>query len=42
VSFHRDPADRLIVALARSLDVPLITADHRILNYPAVSTVAAA
>jgi PIN domain nuclease of toxin-antitoxin system len=26
-SSHRDPADRLIVALARLLDVPLVTAD---------------
>ena len=39
--FHGDPADRLIVALARQLDVPLVTADHRILAYPHVQTVAA-
>jgi PIN domain nuclease of toxin-antitoxin system len=39
--FHRDPADRLIVALARLLDAPLVTADNRILAYPSVRTVAA-
>ena len=31
--FHRDPADRLIVALARRLRVPLVTADRKILDY---------
>ena len=40
--FHRDPADRLIVALARILGAELITADHRILAYPSVVTIAAA
>jgi len=39
--FHRDPADRLIVALARVLDTELVTADGRILNYSGVRTVAA-
>jgi PIN domain nuclease of toxin-antitoxin system len=39
--FHRDPADRLIVALARVLDADLITADDKILRYPGVRTVAA-
>jgi PIN domain nuclease of toxin-antitoxin system len=29
-SFHQDPADRLIVATARALDVPLATHDSRI------------
>ncbi len=28
--FHRDPADRMIVATARALDVPLLTYDNRI------------
>lgn len=37
--FHRDPADRLIVALARQLDVELVTADHKILAYKAVKTI---
>ena len=27
---HGDPADRLIVATAQTLNLPLITADHRI------------
>ena len=34
--FHRDPADRLIVALARRLRSPLLTADRKILDYPHV------
>lgn len=29
-SFHRDPADRLIVSTARSFGLPLLTADARI------------
>ena len=32
--FHRDPADQIIVATARVLDVPLITLDRKILAYP--------
>lgn len=39
--FHKDPADRLIVALARILDVELVTADGKILGYPGVRTIAA-
>ncbi len=39
--FHRDPADRLIVALARGLNAELATADRRILAYPGVATIAA-
>jgi len=34
--FHKDPADRMIVALARELNVPLITADEKIHRYPHV------
>ena len=33
--FHPDPADRLIVATARHLKAPLLTADRRILAYSA-------
>ncbi len=33
-SFHRDPADQIIVATARVLDCPLLTADSKILQYP--------
>ncbi len=32
---HRDPADRLLIATARELDVPLVTRDQRILAYAA-------
>jgi PIN domain nuclease of toxin-antitoxin system len=39
--FHRDPADRLIVALARELDAELVTADRKLLTYPDVKTLAA-
>lgn len=34
-SFHRDPADRLIVATARVSNSALITRDRRILDYAA-------
>jgi PIN domain nuclease of toxin-antitoxin system len=36
--FHRDPADQLLVATARVLEVPLATADQKILDYPHVET----
>jgi PIN domain nuclease of toxin-antitoxin system len=36
--FHDDPADRIIVALARHLSAPLVTADDRIRRYPHVET----
>jgi PIN domain nuclease of toxin-antitoxin system len=39
--FHRDPADRIIVATARILEVILVTADRRILQYPHVETLKA-
>jgi PIN domain nuclease of toxin-antitoxin system len=31
---HRDPFDRLLVSQARALDVPLLTADPAIVQYP--------
>lgn len=34
--FHRDPADRMIVALARERNAPLVTADQKIQAYPHV------
>ena len=37
--FHRDPADRLIVAEARRPRAAVVTADSRILEYPHVRTV---
>jgi len=36
---HGDPADRLIVATARILNFPLLTADRQILAYGATGTV---
>jgi len=30
---HSDPADRIIIATARHLRVPVVTRDHRIINY---------
>lgn len=36
--FHADPADRLIVALARHHSAPLVTADHKIRAYRHVKT----
>ncbi|MCG3164747.1 MAG: Ribonuclease VapC22 [Bacteroidia bacterium] len=35
-NFHKDPADQLIVATARVLDIPLLTQDSKILKYPFV------
>jgi PIN domain nuclease of toxin-antitoxin system len=32
--FHPDPADRFLVAQARALNVPLVTADSKIRAYP--------
>lgn len=35
-SFHKDPADQIITATARTYNSPLITYDEKILNYPHV------
>jgi PIN domain nuclease of toxin-antitoxin system len=35
-TFHRDPADQIIVATARVYDYLLVTADKKILDYPHV------
>lgn len=37
--FHKDPAHRTIVSLARHLSLELITADEKIIQYPHVKTV---
>ena len=37
--FHKDPADRMIVATARKLGATLIAADEKILAYPHVKTI---
>ena len=36
--FHRDPADRILIALARRLGVPLVTSDRAIRRYRHVRT----
>jgi PIN domain nuclease of toxin-antitoxin system len=36
--FHKDPADRMIVATARHFNAPLITADEKIQKYEYVQT----
>lgn len=35
-TFHRDPADQMIVATARVFNTPLVTMDAKILAYPHV------
>lgn len=37
--FHKDRADRIIVATARKLAAPLVTADDKIRGYPHVRTI---
>jgi PIN domain nuclease of toxin-antitoxin system len=37
-TFHRDPADRILVATARAFDIPILTVDAKILAYPHVRT----
>jgi PIN domain nuclease of toxin-antitoxin system len=38
-TFHADPADRIIVALARELAAALVTADEKIRRYQHVQTI---
>jgi hypothetical protein len=37
--FHKDPADRILVAIARRYQIPLVTCDVKILNYPHLETI---
>ncbi len=37
--FHADPADRIIVATARSKSYTLLTADKKLLQYPHVNAI---
>ena len=37
--FHRDPADRIIVACARRLSAGVVTADQKMIGYPHVETI---
>jgi PIN domain nuclease of toxin-antitoxin system len=39
-TFHRDPADQIIVATARAFSYPLLTVDAQIRAYPHVQCVA--
>ena len=36
--FHKDPADRILVATALTEDLTFITADEQILDYPHVNS----
>jgi len=36
-TFHRDPADQIIVATARIYNLSLLTVDDKIVNYPHVT-----
>ena len=36
-TFHRDPADQILVATARIHSCPLVTSDARVLDYPLLS-----
>jgi PIN domain nuclease of toxin-antitoxin system len=36
--FHKDPADQIIVATSILLEIPLLTADRKIIDYPDVIT----
>lgn len=38
---HKDPVDRILAATARILQIALITADERLLDYSAVKTIPA-
>ena len=38
-TFHRDPADQIIVATARLYDCPIVTSDGRIVKYPHVKSI---
>ena len=37
--FHKDPADRIIVATAITIGAPIVTKDEKLLNYPHVETI---
>jgi PIN domain nuclease of toxin-antitoxin system len=36
--FHKDPADRIIVAITYRRNIELMTCDQKILNYPHIKT----
>lgn len=38
-TYHKDPADRLILALARRIDAPVVTSDRAMRTYRHVKTI---
>lgn len=38
-AFHPDPADRIIVATAMTMGLPLVSKDEKIISYPHVETI---
>ena len=38
-TFHNDPADQIIVATANTIEIPVMTNDKKILNYPYVKVI---
>lgn len=36
---HKDPADRILIAISQRYSIPLVTCDSKILSYPYVETV---
>lgn len=37
--FHKDPADRILVAIAQRYQIPIVTRDTKILNYDQVQSI---
>ena len=37
--FHKDPADRILIAIAQRYSIPLVTCDSKILSYPYIETI---
>lgn len=38
-ALHNDPADRMIISTAISMNAPLVTSDKKIINYPLVKCI---
>jgi PIN domain nuclease of toxin-antitoxin system len=37
--FHKDSADRILIAISQRYRIPLVTCDSKMLNYPHIETV---
>ncbi len=37
--YHKDPADRIIIATAITMAAPVVTKDEKLLDYPHVKTI---